>query len=353
VSRLPPDLLPSDVRLLFRAPNWVGDAALSLPALEALRRWRPDAHVVVATRRAALSLFVDHPAVNGVLELPARRDRDRGAVRAMGEGNFGAALLLSPSFRSAYQVWRARVPVRIGYAREMRRPLLSHPLGRRGTRPAAHQVREYLDLAEATGARAVAPMPRLAPGAQQLAIANQVLQGLPEGGRSIVGIGPFTAGDPTKRWPARHVRRLLALLVERGLHPLILGGPDDGPRARRLVAPVIAQLGPAAISVRAGASAVPLLPLAALAARVPVLVTVDTGPMHVWAAGGGRVVAIFGSSLPGLHGPVGAGHRVLHRGDLPCAGCYHRSCPHGLECLEGISAEQALAAVLDVMDDGR
>lgn len=353
MSHLPPDLLASDVRLLFRAPNWVGDAALSLPALEALRRWRPDAHVVIATRPAALSLFADHPAADGVLELPPRRDRDHAAVRVLREAEFDAALVLCPSFRSVYQVWRARVPVRIGYAREMRRPLLSHPLGRRGTRPAAHQVREYLDLVEATGARAVAPVPRLVPGAQHRAAAVEVLQGLPAESRAIVGIGPFTAGGPTKRWPARHVRRLLELLVERGLHPLILGGPDDGPRARRLLTPVRARLGAAAISVRAGASAVPLLPLAALASRIPLLVTVDTGPMHVWAAGGGRVVAIFGSSLPGLHGPLGAGHRVLHRGDLPCAGCYHRSCPHGLECLEGISAEQALAAVLDAMHDGQ
>ena len=345
--------LPPDARLLFRAPNWIGDTVMALPALVALRRAWPDAHIAVTTRRAALSVLERHPAASDLIELPSRRDRDREVVRRLAGEGYHATLLLSPSFRSAYQAWRARIPVRVGFAGQMRGTLLTHAVGQRWGRPAAHQVREYLDLAEALGGDPEEePLPRMEPDARHVAVADRIREDIPAPLSRVVGIAPFPAGGPTKRWPLPHVRRLIGLLSQRGLLPVVFGGPGDGRRARRLLAPFEdLRRTPKALAL-AGRDTVPLLPLAVLARRIPVLVSVDTGPMHAWAAGGGRVVAIFGSSLPGLHGPLGEGHRVLHRGDLPCAGCYHRSCPHGLECLEGIPVEAVLEAVLDVVDDG-
>ncbi len=348
-----PESIAPDARLLFRAPNWIGDAALSLPALAALRSRWPGARITVATRRPALAVFERHPAVAERVELPARRDGDRDAVRSLRRGAHDLALLLSPSFRSAYQVWRAGVPRRIGFTGDMRGPLLTDVVGRRRGRPAAHQVREYLDLAAALGARARDPVPRLEPDGEHQAVARRVLADLPRPAAEVVAIAPFSEGGATKRWPPLHWTRLLGLLIERGLHPAIVGGPRDGRRARRLAEPVRATRGAGALSVLAGRSAVPLLPLAALARALPLLVSVDTGPMHVWAAGGGRVVALFGSSLPGLHGPLGEHHRVLHRGDLPCAGCYDRRCPTGHECMVSIPAEEVLAAVTEALADGR
>ncbi len=320
---------------------------LALPVIEALAAARPRAPLTVATRRPALDVLDGHPAVHATIEVPASRKADRGLVRRLADGGFGAALLLSPSFRSALQAWRARIPRRIGLADDMRRALLTHVVGVRRGRPAAHQVRDYLDIALALGAVPESPVPRLRPAPPARRAAERVLEAIPPAA-PVVALAPSAAGGVTKRWPLERFRDLGLLLVRRGVRVLIVGGPGDGRIGAALAAELERGGGAGGVVDLTGAAALPLAPLAALAPRVAALVTNDTGPMHVWAAGGGRVVAIFGSSLPGLHGPLGAGHRVLHRADLPCAGCYLPSCPRDLACLRGIEVrhvEEALRAL--------
>lgn len=332
--------------ILLRAPNWIGDAVMSLPMLEALRRLRPRARITVATRTPALSVFDGHRAVDDRIVVAARGEGDGASVRRLAEGEFEAAILLSPSFRSALQIWRASIPVRIGFADDMRRPLLTHPVGKRRGRPAAHQVREYLDL---IGVRDGKPLlPRIDPRSHSVEEGMTVLRNLTAPGRPVVALAPFAAGGRTKQWPS--FDRLAAELVRRGCQVAIVGGPDDGRRALRLADFVAREGGtPGHVTLLAGPQALPVVPLAALAASLPVLVSNDTGPMHVWAAGGGRVIALFGSSHPGLHGPLGPAHRVFHVRSLPCAGCYRPTCPFDLECLRGISFDRVLVAALEAV----
>lgn len=341
----------SESPLLVRAPNWIGDAVMALPALEALARFRPEAPITVATRAPALAVFDGHPDVDRSIRLPARRRGDRGAVRTLAAGRFGAALLFSPSFRSALQLLRARIPRRIGYAGEMRRPLLTHVAGLRRGLPAAHQVRDYLDIAAFVGATVADPLPRIRPQGAHHDLAERALARLePEAG-PLVAIAPFAAGGRTKRWPEDRFVELCVRLARQGVRTAVAGGPGDGGVARRLQAEVAGAGAPGALLSLAGEDALAPVPFAALAPRLPALVTNDTGPMHLWAAGGGHVVAIFGSSLPALHGPLGPGHRVLHRAELPCAGCYRRRCPYGLECLRAIPVGEVLAQVEVLLEE--
>lgn len=347
------DALPADpiTPLLFRAPNWIGDAVMSLPALDALGRLRPDAPLTVATREPALAVFDGHPAVSARVALPAGgRAGDRAAVRALGAGGYGAALVLSPSFRSALQVWRAGIPRRIGFAGDMRRPLLTHVPGRRRGLPGAHQVRDYLDLAEYAGASAAEELPRIMPDLGASRRVEQVVGSLGNDPRSAVALAPFAAGNATKRWPADRFAQLGMALARRELRPVIVGGPQEGGAARAMARVIDAAAGRRACFVLAGRSTVPPVTLAALAPHLPCLVSNDTGPMHLWAAGGGHCVALFGSSLPGMHGPLGPGHRVIHR-SLPCSGCYGRTCAHGLECMMAIQMDEVLGHVLERVGD--
>ncbi len=341
-SPLPKDRSP----LLFRAPNWIGDAALSLPALACLHELRPGSPIVVATRRPALAVFDGHPAVQDHIEVPPSSRGDGDLRSRLKAGHFGAALLFSPSFRSVYQLWRASIPIRVGYADDMRRALLTHPVGKRRGRPAAHQARDYLDIIEAVGGRCSEPLPALQPSSAHRSAAREWLEHLPAGGRRTVAMAPFAAGGKTKCWPIDRYGELAVRLAGRGIHTCVIGGPAEGRPGARLVQGIREAAGPGAATLAAGDTTLPLMPFAALAEQLPCLVTNDTGPMHVWAAGGGRVVAVFGSSHPGLHGPLGPGHQVLHRAELPCAGCYRRRCPLGLECLLSISVGEVLAAVL-------
>ncbi len=324
---------------------------MALPALEALARLRPQAPITVATRTPALGVFDGHPDVGRTLALPARRRRDGEAVRDLTSGRFGAALLFSPSFRSALQLVRARIPRRIGYAGEMRRALLTHPVGRRRGLPAAHQVRDYLDIAAFVGAAVADPLPRIRPRGAHRQRARQALDALDPGAGPLVAVAPFAAGGRTKRWPEDRFVELCVRLAREGVRTVVVGGPGDGGIARRLQVEVAGSGAPGALLSLAGDRALAPVPFAALAPLIPVLVTNDTGPMHLWAAGGGRVVAIFGSSLPALHGPLGPGHRVLHRPELPCAGCYRSSCPHGLECLRAIPVGEVLAPIETALEE--
>jgi len=345
-------MLPADPRasILMRAPNWIGDAVLSLPALMSLRRARPRARLVVATREPALSVFERHPAVDGRIAVPPRGRRDHEVVRRLSREAFAAAVVLSPSFRSVLQLWRASIPVRIGYADDMRGPLLTHVAGkRRGGRPSSHQVRDYLDVVKVAGCHKGDPLPRIEADERQREVADLVLASIAAGERAIVGVAPFAAGGRTKRWP--HFARLVTLLLLDGHHVALIGGPGDGRAAAQLADRSIVGMSEPRrigrrITVLAGDRAVPIVPLAALAGRLSCLVCNDTGPMHAWAAGGGRVVALFGSSLPGLHGPLGPGHTVIHRNALPCAGCYDSRCPHGLECLNEIFVDEVFEAAV-------
>lgn len=343
-----PDPLPLPTApgagILLRAPNWIGDAVMSLPALAALRRMRPRARITVATRAPALSVYADHPDVDDRVTIAARGQGDRETVRQLAAGGHDAAILMSPSFRSALQVWRASIPVRIGYADDMRRPLLTHSVGKRRGRPAAHQVREYLDLLGENGTDAEEHLPRLVPSQARIDAAGALVARLEAPGRPLVALAPFAAGGRTKHWPSYD--RLASELARQGCHVVLVGGPDDGNRALRLAGFVAREGGAGHLTLLAGPNALSIPDLAALAPRLPVLVCNDTGPMHVWAASGGRVIALFGSSHPGLHGPLGPGHEVFHVASLPCAGCYKPTCPFDLECLQGISFDRVLVAAL-------
>jgi len=285
--------------------------------------------------------------VDDRLVVAARGEGEGETVRRLAAGEFEAAVLLSPSFRSALQLWRASIPVRIGFADDMRRPLLTHPVGKRRGRPAAHQVREYLDLLGVHNGQPL--LPRITPDAPSAEVARELLGRLTASGRPVVALAPFAAGGRTKQWCS--FDRLAAELVRRGCQVIVVGGPDDGNRALRLADFVAREGGaPGSVTLLAGPQALPVVPLAGLAASLPALVCNDTGPMHVWAAGGGRVIALFGSSHPGLHGPLGPGHRVFHVSSLPCAGCYRATCPYDLECLRGISFDRVLVAALEAVD---
>ncbi len=345
--------LPDDpcTPLLFRAPNWIGDAVLSLPALVALRTARPHARIGVATRAPALKVFDAHPAVDERLVVPPSGNGEAGFVRELRGLDYGAALVFSPSFRSALQLWRADIPVRIGYAGDMRKALLTHPVGQRAGRPAGHQVRDYLDLVEAVGVAVVDPVPRMQPGERAHAAARRLRDQLAVSSRPLVAVAPFTAGSRTKRWHG--YERMIWMLVEEGVNIAVLGGPGDEHAAGRLLSGLTPHVPTERLSVFVGRDSVPIPTLAALAPLLPLMVCNDTGPMHVWAAGGGRVVAVFGSSLPGLHGPLGEGHRVLHRGDLRCAGCYESTCDKGMECLAGIFPAELIEVILDQLGQPR
>lgn len=351
---MPPRRVPPGP-VLFRAPNWIGDAVLSLPALAALAARLPSRAVTVATRSPALEVFRGHPEVAELLPVPPA-GADGGFVRALSARRFGLAVVLAPSFRSAWQAWRAGIPERWGYGGDLRRGLLTFsPESRRG-RPKVHQARDWLDLLRAAGIPVPEdPLPHVEPAEADDAAATALWDMVSDGGlRPVVALNPGATFGPTKRWPADSFAEVGLAAVDAGAALVVLGGPDEGEIARRVARTVrLRSGGSAPVHVFAGAEAVPLRAVASLAPRAALLVTNDTGPMHLWAAGGGTVLAVFGMSLPELHRPLGGRAVIFHRSDLPCAGCYRRTCSHALECLRGVEARDVARAMLGILEEHR
>ena len=366
---------PPPARLLIRGVNWLGDAIMSTPALARLREALPGAHLALLTHEKLAGLWEQHPAIDEVITF-AKNESTWHVARRLRAGRFDAALILPNSFRSALEPWLARIPRRIGYATHGRSLLLNERVAQRAdavtmhkrsvaevralaagqrapatdfanrsTRPAAHHVHQYLHLAAALGADATPLAPRLQVSAEEQARVRAALLGKAEtaAGRALTwfGLNPGAEYGAAKRWPVENfIAAAQAIHKRTNCAWVIFGGPADRELAEQIRAAV-----PSAISV-AGRTTLRELVVALSLCRV--VLTNDTGPMHVAAAVGTPVVVPFGSTSPELTGPGLPGdprHRLL-QSNAPCAPCFLRECPIDFRCMKSITVERVVAAVL-------
>ncbi len=367
-------------RLLVRGVNWLGDAVMTTPALQRLRECFPRAHITLLTHEKLAELWRAHPSLDAVIAF-AQGESPWSIASRLRQERFQTALIFPNSPRSALEAWLARIPSRIGYARSWRTWLLTQAVKDRpqriamrrlsgrevrrlcrdgresadGSAPnspgAGHQTREYLYLAAAMGASPEPLPPRLAvaPGEVQAAAMKFGLDGA---GPMLVGLNPGAEYGPAKRWP---VQRFVAAAREIGSQEdcafLIFGGRSDSP----ITAELEAGLADASLPVFNLSGRTSLRELCALLKVCGVVLTNDTGPMHVAAALGTPVVVPFGSTSPELTGPGMIGdprHRLL-KSSAPCSPCFRRTCPVGLRCMNNIEVREVAAAVLDCVSRAR
>ena len=324
---------------LVVAPNWIGDAVMSLPFLRALRMNAPDGRLAVLARRGPAAIYRAEGSADDVLDVSGLL----ASARAASRGRFGEAWLLPNSFRSALVPFLARIPQRIGFATDGRAPLLT-----RGLPPpprTGHQLRDYDRLLESGGIEPDLAPPRLAVSSEAADVAAFALAkaGLPPN-RPLVLLAPGAAFGWTKRWPAERFGRLGRHLLERGFLCAVVIGPGEEPLAEE------ARVAAGGYLPVLGADLDPM-GIAALAARAIAVVSNDSGPMHLAAAVGTPVVAFFGPTDPGRTGPTGVTSEVLDR-YVFCSPCYRKECPYRHECMREIEVEDVLGAVLRVTAGG-
>ncbi len=325
----------SGPRTLVVAPNWVGDVAMALPALEALAA--AGRELAVLARPGLAPLLALSPAVSEVVE---RGRSDGETVARLRRAGCAEAVVLPNSFRSAWLPFRAGIPRRWGYRGNLRSPLLA-PAVRRPRGPKRHQVEDYRELLEAIGAPAAGATPRLAlDGAARAAGEDALARArVPEAGGPLVGLFPGAEFGPSKRWPVERFGELARTLRKRipRVRIVVLSGPKEIWLAVR----VYEEAAGAAPVVGADLD---LAGLAGVLARLDLLVTNDSGPMHLAAALGVPCVALFGPTDPERTRPAGAGHEVLYTARW-CSPCFRRRCPllHH-RCLKDIGVERVAAA---------
>ena len=330
-------------RILVRATNWIGDAVMSLPALQALRERFPSAHIAVLARPWVADLYAREPFADEVIPYAAARGwRDIGGklrlARELHRRSFDCALLLQNAFEAAALVRAARIPRRIGYDRDGRGWLLTDaiPVPRSGEIP-PHEQFYYLELLRRTGWLDELPSEstirlRSADAAAEAGRRRMQELGIP---LPVIGVSAGAAYGTAKRWlPERFAAAASRLAGEVNGSVALFGSADE----RALCQSVADAIGPRAHNL---AGRTTLREFIDLAAACRVYLTNDSGGMHIASALGVPTVAVFGATNHITTGPTGALARVV-REPVDCAPCLLRECPIDHRCMTAVTSERVV-----------
>ncbi|QNM98155.1 lipopolysaccharide heptosyltransferase II [Chitinimonas koreensis] len=332
-------------RILVIAPAWVGDSVMAQPLYRRLKGYRPDTHITVMApdwtlplldRMAEVDATLRNPFGHGALRLGSRYQLGRRL-----RGQYDQAIVLPNSFKSALIPWFARIPQRTGFVGESRYGLLNDA---RTLDPKAlpQMVERFAILAETAGR----PLPRPVPAPRMTVdpqTRDQAVQALGlDVDRPVVAFCPGAEYGPAKRWPARHFAELARRLVSQGYAVWLFGSAKDQPET-------------AAIAIEAGVPLVDLAGRTSLAQAIDLLslahlvVTNDSGLMHVAAALERPLVALYGSSSPEFTPPLNERAEIVTL-DLDCSPCFERKCPlKHFDCMEKLGAELVESAIARVL----
>jgi heptosyltransferase-2 len=336
-------------RILVRGPNWLGDAVMCEPALRGLRGLFPHAQIALLVKPAVADLFAGHPALTRVLTYDTK-GRHAGLsgkwvlARQLRRQGFDLAVLFQNAFEAAFLTFLAGVPRRYGYATDGRSLLMSDPIAAPDRRTLVHQVRYYWDLLKPLGLTGDPPAPELVvfPEEEQ-AMAGRFAQGGLTATDVVVGINPGSTYGGAKRWlPERYAEvterlcRTIRESREQQVGVVIFGAKGE----ERLGHEIAARL-PSRSLVLSGATTI--RELMAAVKRCAMLLTNDTGPMHIASAFQVPVVAIFGPTDWRTTSPFGSAH-VIVRQPVDCAPCLLRECPIDHRCMTRVSVDQVYEA---------
>ena len=337
-------------RILIRSTNWIGDAVMSLPALRAIRARFPAAEIAVLARPWVADLYARETAIDRVIPYTAPAglhglaEKCRAARRLRAE-HFDLAILLQNAFEAAATMWLAGIPRVVGYNRDGRGWLLTHPVDvpRRRELP-PHQRFYYLELLRRAGLLdgiPDTPAIRLE-GAGDAAAAGRALftdQGLR---LPVIGISPGAAYGSAKRWlPQRFAAAASRLALELGASVALFGSPAEAALCSEVAAGIQAP-------VHNFAGSTSLRQFIDMAAACELFLTNDSGAMHIASALGVPTVTVFGATDDVATGPTGPLARVV-RHPVDCSPCLLRECPIDHRCMIGVSSDAVAEAGLALL----
>jgi heptosyltransferase-2 len=321
-------------RILVRATNWVGDAVMSVPALQALREHQPQARISILARPWVAGLYGRETFCDELIPYEAPRgwkglDEKRRVAVALRARKFDCAVLLQNAFEAAALARWACIPIRIGYDRDARGWLLTHPipLAAAGEIP-RHQRFYYLELLKRA---------KLIPGYDLDGAVRLTAKG-----RSghVIGVSPGAAYGGAKRWlPERFAEAAVAIARERGAQVAVFGAKEEVSiceTVRELVAA-------AGVPCQNFAGVTPLEEFIEMAAGCELFLTNDSGAMHVASALGVPTVAVFGATDDEATGPTGEWSQVV-RHPVECSPCLLRECPIDHRCMTGVGVGEVVEA---------
>lgn len=328
------DLKP--FRILVRSPNWLGDACMAVPTVRAIKQGRPDAHITVHCNEGLADLWNAVRHVDEVIAKAPKASVFRVSRMIRMWGDFDAGIVFTNSLRTVLEMRRAGIDPIVGYAGHGRKKLMHDVVPpRRLQGPPEHHAWAYMRIAQHIGADSSDPE------------LHKIGDHEPEiGTRWRIGICPGAAYGGAKRWPAERFGKAIEQIHEK------LDGAVDwriyGAAKEYEMSYYFQKSCEVELTNLVGQTS--LSELMDELRGCHILITNDTGTMHLAALLGTRTVAIFGSTEPALTAPLGKGHRVL-REHVECSPCFLRECPLDFRCMNAIEVEQVVDATLEIIDD--
>jgi heptosyltransferase-2 len=334
-------------RLLIVAPNWLGDAVMALPLVVDIRRQWPSTRLLIAARGSVAALFKMVDAIDEVVVLRGGGGLDAlrwiGAnVAQLSAGAFDAALLLPNSFLAAWTIFRAGIPERWGFRTDWRRALLTRSFRRPSKH--LHQAEYYQSLGPELGIVTGPREARIDVREEQRTGARALLASVGVSGDArYVAMAPGAAYGKAKQWLPERFAELSRLLdEEHHTAAVVVGASADAAICREIV-----RRAPNTIDLSGRTD---LALLAGVLASADAVVANDSGAMHLAAASGARVVAVFGATNEKKTAPLKATadgpEATIVATSVWCRPCMLRECPIDHRCMTGITARDVLDALI-------
>jgi len=330
------------MKVLVVAPSWIGDMVLAQPLLKLLHARHPGLALDVLAPRWTLPLLDRMPEVRRAIESPfAHGDLKLGERIGLGrkleQERYDQAIVLPNTFKSALTPFFAGIPSRTGYIGELRHWLLNDAR-KLDEKRFPQLAQRYAALAFPRGESLPLPLPtpalRVDEAARRAVMGRLGL----DRGKPAAALCPGAEFGPAKRWPTRHFAELAQGLAAHGCAVWLIGSQND----RQAGADIERVAGGACRNLCGETTLTEAIDLLASCSLV---VSNDSGLMHIAAALGRPLVALYGSSSPAYTPPLSADARIL-RLDLPCSPCFQRLCPLGhFNCMMQLTPDKVLAAV--------
>jgi len=327
--------------------NWIGDAVMTLPAIGTIREYFPAAEISILANPLVAPVFANHPWVDRVITFDENGAHNgvAGRLRLAGELRkhaFDLAIILPNSLNAALVPWLAGIPVRLGKTGDGRTLLLTHRFPRSLQPAGVHQSHNYLAILKFFGISGGTKTQLLiTTEAEDAAIAARLCEkGITESD-FVLGINPGATYGAAKRWyPERFVTVAHALATAWGAKVVITGGPGE----TAIAADIEHGMAGNCLNLAGRTSVRELL---SVVKRCNFFITNDSGPMHLAAAFGVPLVAIFGSTDHATTYPLAAKALVV-RESVDCAPCMKRECPTDHICMKAVKAETVIAKALEL-----
>ncbi len=337
------------MKILIIGPSWVGDMVMSQSLYSSLRSQHPDAEIDVLAPSWCKPILERMSEVSRAIEMPI----GHGEFNLLGRLLLGKQLqkhgythayILPNSAKSALIPWFANIPIRTGWKGELRYGLLTDL--RPDKRVFQYMVERYVALAYSRSAMKervaleACPQPKLViDDVSQKSACNRLGLSLD---KPIVGLCPGAEFGPAKRWPDQHYAAVASHLINKGHQIWLFGSEKDHEVTDKIQKALTAEQQHFCFNLAGKTS---LIEAVDLLAACHTVVSNDSGLMHVSAAVGCNIVAIYGSSSPKYTPPLTDSLEMVHT-DIECRPCFKRECPLGhQDCLNKLMPSQVISAV--------